>query len=177
MFQSLVTAVRTLTIFPFPGRDCENHATSLYWFSLVGGGIGLVNYLSSLGLGYIISPSWPELSALILLLLSVFITRALHLDGLADWADGFWGGFDRERTLAIMKDSFVGVYGMMVIVGISLLKWIALVKLIQTDQIIWVIIAAVGSRTIQVELAASMPYAREQGTALGFIGQDRKSVV
>ena len=41
----------------------------------------------------------------------LLITGALHEDGLADFFDGFGGGTTRERTLAIMKDSHIGTYG------------------------------------------------------------------
>ncbi|MDR1402640.1 MAG: adenosylcobinamide-GDP ribazoletransferase [Tannerellaceae bacterium] len=41
----------------------------------------------------------------------LLITGCLHEDGLADFFDGFGGGASRERILAIMKDSHIGVYG------------------------------------------------------------------
>ena len=41
----------------------------------------------------------------------LWLTGALHEDGLADFCDGFGGGTTRERTLAIMKDSHIGSYG------------------------------------------------------------------
>ncbi len=41
----------------------------------------------------------------------LLVTGCLHEDGLSDFLDGFGGGTSRERTLAIMKDSHIGVYG------------------------------------------------------------------
>ena len=41
----------------------------------------------------------------------LLLTGCLHEDGLADFIDGFGGGNTRERTLAIMKDSHIGTYG------------------------------------------------------------------
>ena len=41
----------------------------------------------------------------------LLVTGCLHEDGLADFCDGFGGGTTRERTLAIMKDSHIGTYG------------------------------------------------------------------
>lgn len=41
----------------------------------------------------------------------LLVTGCLHEDGLADFFDGFGGGTSRERTLAIMKDSHIGSYG------------------------------------------------------------------
>lgn len=43
----------------------------------------------------------------------LWLTGALHEDGLADFCDGFGGGTTRERTLAIMKDSHIGTYGVL----------------------------------------------------------------
>ncbi len=41
----------------------------------------------------------------------VIVTGALHEDGLSDFFDGFGGGRDKERILAIMKESTIGAYG------------------------------------------------------------------
>jgi adenosylcobinamide-GDP ribazoletransferase len=47
----------------------------------------------------------------------VAVTGALHEDGLADVADGLWGGRDPAARLAIMRDSHVGAYGVIALVG------------------------------------------------------------
>ena len=54
------------------------------------------------------------------------LTGALHEDGLADTADGFFGGRDREEKLAIMRDSRQGTYGVLAIVFSVLLRTAAL---------------------------------------------------
>lgn len=55
---------------------------------------------------------FPLPTAVILtVLMRLFITGALHEDGLADFCDGFGGGSTRERILEIMKDSHIGTYG------------------------------------------------------------------
>ncbi|MEL4383236.1 adenosylcobinamide-GDP ribazoletransferase, partial [Shewanella algae] len=61
-----------------------------------------------------------SLAALAAVAASIWTTRALHEDGLADIADGFGGGHDRERKLAIMRDSRVGSFAVLAL-GISLL--------------------------------------------------------
>jgi adenosylcobinamide-GDP ribazoletransferase len=57
---------------------------------------------------------------------SVALSGALHLDGLADVADGFGGGRTREAKLAIMRDSRIGVYGGSA-VALALITRVALV--------------------------------------------------
>ena len=53
----------------------------------------------------------------------LFVTGCLHEDGLADCFDAFGGGTTRERTLAIMKDSHIGSYGVIGLIGYFALLW------------------------------------------------------
>jgi len=62
----------------------------------------------------------PSIAALLALAAMIAITGALHEDGLADSADGLWGGWDRARRLEIMKDSRIGTYGVLAL-GLTLL--------------------------------------------------------
>ena len=54
--------------------------------------------------------------ALLAIATTTIVTGALHEDGLADVADGFWGGHTRERKLEIMRDSSIGTYGTLALV-------------------------------------------------------------
>lgn len=56
------------------------------------------------------------LAWIIALAARLLLTGALHEDGFADFVDGFGGGRDRERTLAIMKDSHIGTYGVIALI-------------------------------------------------------------
>lgn len=62
-----------------------------------------------LALGSLVIPV--SLAWILAIVTRLLITGALHEDGLADFFDGFGGGTTRERTLAIMKDSHIGTYG------------------------------------------------------------------
>ena len=64
----------------------------------------------------------PLVAAVLGTLALIILTGALHEDGLADCADGFWGGATPERRLAIMRDSRIGSYGVLALVGAVLLK-------------------------------------------------------
>ncbi len=71
----------------------------------------------------------PKMTAVVLALsVRVLLTGALHEDGLADFFDGFGGGRDRERTLAIMKDSRIGSYGVLGLI----LYYLSLVSLLSS---------------------------------------------
>jgi len=54
----------------------------------------------------------------------VIVTGAMHEDGLADSADGLWGGWEPAGRLEIMKDSHIGVYGVCALVLSLLLRWL-----------------------------------------------------
>lgn len=65
---------------------------------------------------------------------SILLTGALHEDGFADFCDGFGGGWTKEKILAIMKDSRLGTFGVIGLVGVLSLKFMALQKCISTGQ-------------------------------------------
>jgi adenosylcobinamide-GDP ribazoletransferase len=107
--------------------------------------------------------------AFVVLALGAILTRGLHLDGLADWADGIGAGRDRERALAIMKDPHTGAFGAIAL-GLDLVgRFAALVVLLGAGRGVWIVAAATISRTAQVGWAAFLPYARADGTAAAFV--------
>ncbi len=100
----------------------------------------------------------------LVLAFGIVVTGAMHEDGLADAADGLWGGWDKGRRLEIMKDSHIGVYGVCAI-GLSLLiRWSALVAIIATGTY-WMAFIAVGalSRASMVAVMGALPNARSSG--------------
>lgn len=168
--KALITTIRTLTILPVPGKDTDDFARSLYWFPVIGLLLGGILYAVTVGIDYACREPWAEGTALLLLLLSILLTRGLHLDGLCDWADGFWGSHDRDGILAIMKDSSIGTFGGAALVCILLAKWVCLVRLIDISSPEWIIAAFAVSRSMQVIVMSAHPYARtEGGTAENFV--------
>ncbi|MEW6368367.1 MAG: adenosylcobinamide-GDP ribazoletransferase [Acidobacteriota bacterium] len=174
MLRGLVTALRTLTAVRIPGRDAESLADSLPWFPVVGGLIGVTLVLAA-RLSLSASQSWTDGASVVTLAVGVLLTRALHLDGLADWADGFGGSRNRERVLEIMKDPRTGTFGVISLIVILLAKLIGYSRIISAGSFHWMISACIVSRAIQVELAASLPYARTGGgTAQSFVSGARE---
>ncbi len=106
----------------------------------------------------------------------IMATGALHEDGLADVADGLWGGHDRARRLEIMRDSRIGSYGTLALVlGVGL-RWAALAHLAQ-DAALTAAAALVGvamlSRLGPVALLATLPPARGDGLGRSAAGPGR----
>lgn len=104
----LLGALRFLTRVPIPGRGDVPHQRAVPWFPVAGLLIGAA--VGSVGAGL---AEWlsPALAAALAVVVGLLITGAFHEDGLADCADAFGGGWDREQRLAILKDSRHGTYG------------------------------------------------------------------
>jgi adenosylcobinamide-GDP ribazoletransferase len=167
MLRGLVTALRTLTILSAPGREAERFSDSLYWFSLVGLVVGTLEaLLARLG----VFAGWFEMAALFALGGGVVLTRGLHADGLADLADGFFGGRNREAALRIMKDPNVGSFGSLALILVMLFKYFCLLELARYQAFGTMIAGVMLARAGQVVLATWLPYARaEGGTATAFV--------
>ena len=159
--RGLVTAFRTLTILPFPGRDADDLADALPFFPIVGAVLGIIVAVAA----YVVSRhlNWLIGAGAVGVALAALLTRALHLDGLADVADALGAGGTRERRLEIMKDPHIGTFGVVAVVLALLLKTAAIVKLAAVPQPYWIVVPFIVARTVQVQLAAALPYARAAG--------------
>jgi len=113
-------------------------------------------------------------AAVAALMVLTLATGALHEDGLADCADGFWGGWTRERRLEIMKDSHIGSYGVMALLLVTLGRWAAMAALLAAGHWPALIAAATLSRAPMAALMALMPNARGSGLSAS-VGQPARS--
>lgn len=98
----------------------------------------------------------------LVLMTQIILTGAMHEDGLADTVDGFWGGWDRERRLEIMKDSAIGTYGVLALILSVGLRWAALTQLLAFD-FGPVFAAAILSRAALPVFMLALPPARSDG--------------
>jgi adenosylcobinamide-GDP ribazoletransferase len=129
------------------------------WFPLVGALLGAIVAGVAVGL----EPLLPALlAATVAVAVEVVLTGALHVDGLADSADGL-AGRDRERALAIMRDHAIGAYGASALVLDLLAKTAALATLAERGDVLPVVAAFAVSRAAALPLAAALPYARTEG--------------
>jgi adenosylcobinamide-GDP ribazoletransferase len=104
------------------------------------------------------------LSALLALAFLTATTGAMHEDGLADSADGLWGGHTAAQRLEIMKDSQIGTYGVLALIfGIGL-RWLALTMLFDAGAVFGPILAAATlSRAVPPVLMRYLPAVRSSG--------------
>lgn len=172
MIDGLLAAVGFLTRMPVPGWVFARpgaQARSLPWYPAVGLLIGAV--LSALA--WCLRDAAPLLGAAMLLSSWVWLTGALHIDGLADTADAWVGGMgDRTRTLAIMKDPTSGPMAVTAVVLILLLKCAALAALLPTATgVVW--LAPLLARTALVAAFSTTPYVRAGGLGSGLVGSSR----
>lgn len=133
---------------------------SLLFYPAVGLLFGLLLWAASALLQGAAAP----LQAALLLALWVLLSGALHLDGLADSADAWLGGFgDRERTLQIMKDPRSGPIAVVTLVLVLLLKFCALWVLVERGAGAWLVLAPVVGRAAMLGLFLCTPYVRAGG--------------
>ena len=117
--------------------------------------------LAQLCLGLGLSTGVAALLALACLTVS---TGAMHEDGLADSADGLWGGHDTARRLEIMKDSRIGAYGVLALIFGLGLRWLALSELFESGAVLApILVAAALSRVAPTVLMLRLPQARTTG--------------
>ena len=115
-------ALRLLTRLPLPGAGGPPRPSAAWAWPLAGLIVGTL----AAGIGIAALPLGAGIAAACAMGAQAMLTGAMHEDGLADCADGFWGGWTRERRLAIMKDSAIGTYGTMALLITGLIRWSAL---------------------------------------------------
>jgi adenosylcobinamide-GDP ribazoletransferase len=102
-------------------------------------------------------------AAALALAVMIIATGAMHEDGLADTADGFWGGYTPARRLEIMRDSQIGTYGVLALVVAFVLRLAAVMALLGAGGWAALPVAAALSRAMMPTLMATLPPARSDG--------------
>jgi len=118
--KQFLLALSFYTRLPGPqSQDYTKLPQAVLYLPLVGWLVGGITAASF----YLADLLWPQATAVILaLIIGIFLTGAFHEDGFADACDGFGGGWGKQRILEIMKDSSIGVYGVLGLLLIFLLK-------------------------------------------------------
>ena len=158
----LLAAFGLLTRLPIPMIPGSMRGAGTVWaWPLVGAVVGA--FAATVAYAALAFGATAGTAAALVLAAQVMLTGAMHEDGLADSADGLWGGWDKARRLAIMKDSHIGSYGVMALVLVGLLRWSALGVICEQGGI-WALVAVGAiSRVPMALLMALLPNARSGG--------------
>ncbi len=143
----------------------------MVYFPVVGFLIGVLLVYADKVFALIALPQ--TIATFLLVILSVLITRALHIDGLADTLDGLMGGRDHQSRLAIMKDSRIGTAGVVGIFCVLFMKYLCLNNLFESDRVGALLIAPMLGRWSQTFMVYNANYGREEGMGKAFVGHLR----
>jgi len=148
------TALMFYTRIPCPKWVDHNPVymkESARYFSLIGwivGGIGAgIFWISHLLFSV-------EISLVLSMASTIRTTGAFHEDGLADVCDGFGGGWTKEKILLIMKDSRLGTFGVVGLISILCLKFLAL----NSISVEWILITIIAGNVVSRTIGARMLY-------------------
>ena len=156
-------ALQFLTTFPIQLKAMptqQQNAQSLLFYPVIGLIIGLILF----ALATLLHVLPVILLSSIILILWIWLTGGLHLDGLADTADAWVGGFgDKQRTLEIMKDPACGPIGVLSLIILCLIKWSAIYVLLEKQLYSALILFPILGRLAPLFLFLTTKYVREKG--------------
>jgi adenosylcobinamide-GDP ribazoletransferase len=176
MIRNFITALQFLTIITVRKDQVVEEgdlAKSIVYFPFIGFLIGVLLINADKIFALIALPQ--TIATFLLIIISVLITRALHIDGLADTLDGLMGGRDPSSRLAIMKDSRLGTAGALGIFFVLFMKYLCLNNLFETDRIVALLVAPALARWSQTLMVSNAEYGREHGMGKAFVGHLRSS--
>lgn len=171
MIKQLIILIKFMTripVFVNVEYDEEKLGKSIKYFPLVGAIIGIFLYGINILVGKITVNR--QIAAIIIIIAEIFITGLIHIDGLADTADGLFSYAEKEKILEIMKDSRVGTNGAVALILYFMTKVILLSEIRPEYIILYPVISRL-STSINAGLGE---YARKNGMSNGIIGKNGK---
>ncbi|MDJ0668523.1 MAG: adenosylcobinamide-GDP ribazoletransferase [Desulfobacterales bacterium] len=162
-----LAALQFITILPIGPRGLYAPREMIAWFPLVGLAIGILLSVFD----WLASQIWsPGAAAVLDVVFLMLVTGAFHLDGLGDTADGLYGHRDRERALAIMKDSRIGTMALVAVVACLALKTVGIAGL-QSNRPLVLLLVPAYARGAMLFGIHWLPYGRsEEGTGYDLFG-------
>lgn len=160
-------AFGTLTVFRVRAIRWDRQAARAGMLSapVVGGAVGAA--AASAGLLVLLLGGGTFLGAVVAVAVPAVVTRGLHLDGLADTADGLGSGRPADEALRVMKASDIGPFGVLALLFVLLAQIAVLQRLFAEDRLSGaaaVVTAAVTARlALTVTCRAGVPPARREG--------------
>ena len=163
ILQDIAAAFQFLTRLPLNWLAYKPDALprAVKYFPLVGLAMGA----AAAGIYHLLSTHLPiAIIALLIVFFTTLVTGGMHEDGLADAADAFGGGWNRQQVLEIMKDSRIGSFGALALMFSIGGRVLLLSYLPAVDLVSYVISAEVLCRWVMLPLAAALPGARPEGS-------------
>jgi adenosylcobinamide-GDP ribazoletransferase len=180
MLDGLKLALGTLTAIKVPAptridRQVAGTAITLAPFTQ----LPLVCLLLAWGWVVIEAPVPPLVAAATTLVAITLATRGMHLDGLADTADGLSASYDRAKSLDVMRRGNIGPSGVAAVTLVLLVEGAALASLLTTERgIVLICLSLVASRQVLAwGCAVGVPSARPKGMGATFAGSVQRAVV
>lgn len=164
--------LRALAFLTVAGTGAPPDGRTMRWFPAAGATIGLV-----------VGGSWwlaeqafpPLLAAAIVVSVDLAITGLLHVDGLADSADGLLPHLDRDRRLAVMADPTTGAFAVAVVAIVVVVRVAALGS--RPADVGLIVGLWCASRSAMALVTLTRPYARPGGLATSFLGDRAAPVI
>jgi adenosylcobinamide-GDP ribazoletransferase len=155
-------ALQFLTRFPLrlAAPAPEEIGRSVPYYPLAGMLLGLIFAVLAAAIA-LRAP--PMLAAALILSFWITVTGGLHLDGLADSADAWACGGDRDRMLTVMKDPHCGPAAISALAAVLIVKFAALTALIATRDWMAIMFAPALARTSPLTVFLTTPYVRQGG--------------
>jgi adenosylcobinamide-GDP ribazoletransferase len=155
----LIAALQFLTIIPLGKSPIYEPKGMIPFFPIVGLVVGgLLSVFDQVALIF-----WPvQTTAILDVVLLAVLTAALHIDGLGDTADGLMGHRSREKALAIMKDSRIGVMGLVAIGCTLAVKWGGIMNLHEHRMLLLMLVPAY-ARSAMIFGIRFLEYGRPDG--------------
>jgi adenosylcobinamide-GDP ribazoletransferase len=164
-------AMAFLTVIPVgTAEDPSRERLGRAYFPAVGALLGLV---SGVCFALVAAVTTSLLAAVAATSVLAVLTGALHLDGVADAADGLFGGSDIARRLEVMRDPRVGSFGLVAVVLVLVGDVAALASMSPPRAIVALVIAGAISRWALLLVIATLPYVRQAGLGLAAGGSRR----
>lgn len=174
---SFLVAVQFMTRLPVPRRihySPDALAKSAVFFPA----IGLLVGAGGVALNVLLSPRLSrDVVVVLILVYLVIVTGGLHEDALGDAADGFGGGWEKDRVLAIMRDSRVGSFGTIAITLGLLARFVFLTNLAPGKFVGFFIAGQVLGRWTALPLAFFLPSAHDNGPGQGRLVADKITIL
>jgi adenosylcobinamide-GDP ribazoletransferase len=170
-------AVGTFTAVRVPAPavvDRRSVASALCWAPFLGGLVGGIagTVLELVREGTRHSPTGPLLASSLAIATLALLTRGLHLDGLADTADGLGSRRPPADALAVMRRSDIGPFGVAALVLVLIVQVSATAESVGrgTGWLGLVVASAAGRAALAPACARGVPAARRDGLGSAFAG-------